>query len=258
MWNDIQLNSKQVSKSLRRRCAYLIGLIENYDGAVFQEMEDARHVHGSLKVENNKLSFVQTTMVLRGEIPRSADIKNQDILETLSLSNALNEARALVGRVPFSEEVVKRVHKTCANGQLNPLYCGEYRTVMNYIGDGSYTTAAPNQINKLMQRLFTALEGEPCPIVKAAFFSFNYLSIHPFMDFNGRTSRLFECYLLGEGGLPFISLKENQIEEYMNLLGEGQKNGKPYFEPYVNFILTRVEERFDEIMAGVALAVRQK
>ena len=253
MWNDIQLHPKQVSTAVRRRCSYIIGLIENYDGAVFQEMEDARHVHGSLKVENNKLSFVQTTMVLKGEIPRGETAKNQDILETLALSNALTEVRSMVGRVPFSEAVVKCVHKTCANGHLNPIYCGEYRTVMNYIGDGSFTTAAPNQINKLMHRLFVALAGESCPIVKAAFFSFNYLSIHPFMDFNGRTSRLFECYLLGEGSLPFISLKESQIEEYMNLLGEGQRNGKPYFEPYVKFILKRVEERFDEIMEGVTL-----
>ena len=253
MWSDIQFDPKQVDKILRQKCELLEGQLYLYNKQTFQEMEDARHLHSSLKIEGNTLTFIQTSMIMRGEIPRGSDIRNQDILETLSLSNALSEVRVLVGTVPFSEDIVKRIHKTCANGHKKVAYCGEYRDIVNYIGDGSYKTTTPNQIPKLMARLFIALQNETNPIIRAAFFSFNYLSIHPFVDFNGRTSRLFECYLLGEGGYPFISLKESQIEEYMNLLGEGQRIGKAYFEPYVNFIYQRVEERFEEILSGVKI-----
>jgi hypothetical protein len=37
------------------------------------------------------------------------------------------------------------------------------------------------------------------------------------------------------------------MKEYLNLLQEGQERGKPYFEPYVEFILKRLEERMEEI-----------
>jgi Fic family protein len=245
MWNDINFDNIQVSKALRNKCNNFENQLYLYDKEVFQEMEDARHIYGSLKTEGSTLTFDQTSMLLKGEIPRNA--KNRDLLEGLHLANALREVRNLVGSVPFSEEVVKRIHKTCANGLLSVDESGEYRKRQNYVGRGNYLTAAPNQIDKLMGRLFTAIALEPNPIVRAGFFAFNFLSIHPFIDFNGRTSRLFECYILGEAGFPFISLKEEQIESYLTLLREGQERGKAYFEPYIEFVYQRVEERFDEI-----------
>jgi len=251
MWNDIQLDPKQVKTSLRRNCENLENQLYLYDKKIFREMEDARHLYGSLRIENTSLTFVQTSMVLRGEIPRSDGWTNRDLREAIALRNALVEMRSLIDTAPFSEVIVKRIHKTASDGLLDVEHCGQYRDKMNYIGGGFYSTATPNQIEKLMRRLFQAIANEENPIIKAAFFSFNYLSIHPFADFNGRTSRLFECYLLGEAGYPFISLREAQIEEYMNLLKEGQEAGKAYFEPYVEFIYKRVEERFEEIEEGL-------
>jgi len=248
MWNDIQFDPKQVSPGLRRRCEYLKSRLHLYDSEVFIEMEDARHLYGSLKAEGSTLSFVETSMILSGEIP--ADAKNRDVLEGIALSDALKEVRYLLSKnVTLSEDVVKRIHKTCSNGLLHYDECGEYRQRQNYIGRGNYLTAAPNQIPKLIRRLFSSLEHETNPIIRAAFFGFNYVSIHPFIDFNGRTSRLFECYLLGEQKFPFISLFERDIKEYLTLLQEGQEIGKSYYEPYINFICKRVEERFEEINA---------
>ena len=245
MWHDIQFNPKQVSDAIRYRCDWLVENMPAYDPAVFREMEDARHMFGSLRTEGSTLTFVEVSMVLRGELPR--DAKNLDVREGISLQAALHEMRELIGVLPFSEEIVKRVHKTCANGHLAAKNCGEYRTIQNYIGDGSFSTAVPNQIPKLMRRLFEAIKNEGNPIVKAAFFGFNYVAIHPFADYNGRTSRLFECYLLGEGGMPFISMREEDIRLYLDLMRDGCKNGKPYYEPYIEFVMNRVEERFEEL-----------
>ena len=229
--------------SLRKKCDFE-GQLYLYDKEIFSEMEDARHAYGSLKTEGSTLTFDQTSMILRGELPHGAE--NRAVIEAISLSHSLREVRELIGVVPFSEEVVKRIHKTCSNGLLKTDECGEYRKRPNFIGRGNYLTAAPNQIGKLMHRLFEAIDGETNPIIKAAFFGFNYVSIHPFIDHNGRISRLFECYILGEAGLPFISLREENIEEYLTLLREGQERGKAYYEPYVEFIYKRVAERFDE------------
>jgi len=246
MWNDIQFDSKQVSKSLRARCDGFQHQLYMYDRKAFREMEDARHMYGSLKTEGSTLTFIQTSMILKGELPR--DFKNNDLLEGIRLSAALHEVRDLVGKVPFSEEIVKRIHKTCASGLLDTNESGEYRKRQNFIGLGNYSTAVPNQISKLMRRLFEAVANESNPIIKAGFFAFNYLSIHPFIDYNGRTSRLFECYILGESGYPFISLKEEQIDKYLTLLRDGSELGNAYYEPYIEFILERVEDRFEEII----------
>ena len=245
MWSDIKFNQNQVNPGIRYRCDWLVENMPPYDLAIFSEMEDARHAYGSLRIEGNTMTFDQTSMILRGEIPR--DAKNRDIREGLSLASALGEVRALVGEAALSETIVKRIHKTCANGHLKAADCGEYRTVQNYIGDGSFSTAVPNQISKLMRRLFEAICVESNPIIKAAFFGFNYLSIHPFADYNGRTARLFECYLLGEGNMPFISVKEEQIGAYISVLREGQQAGKAHCEPYLEFVMNRVEERYEEI-----------
>ena len=249
VWSIIQFDPKQVSRSLRSRCENIENQLYLYHKDAFQEIEDARHAYGSLKTEGSTLTFVETSMIMRGEFPRNGSMKNRDISEAVGLAAALKEVRYLVdSTVPFSEDIVKRIHKTCSNGLLNPASCGVYKTSPNYIGRGNYITAAPNQVNKLMRQLFEAILKEFNPIIRAAFFGFNYVSIHPFIDFNGRTSRLFECYILAESGMPFISLKDGDIQTYLNILMKGQEEGKAYYEPYIEFILKRVEERFDEIV----------
>lgn len=60
------------------------------------------------------------------------------------------------------------------------------------------------------------------PIIKAGIFIFDFLTIHPFEDGNGRVSRLITNYLLLNLGLEaskFVSIEEyiyNNIEEYYN------------------------------------------
>jgi len=176
VWPDIQFDTKQVSRSLRSRCENVKNQLYLYHKDVFQEMEDARHAYGSLKTEGSTLTFVETSMIVRGEFPRNGSMKNRDILEAVGLAAALKEVRYLVdNKVPLSEDIVKRIHKTCANGLLNPASCGVYKSIPNYIGRGNYITAAPNQVNKLMRLLFEAVIKELDPIIKTAFFGFNYV-----------------------------------------------------------------------------------
>ena len=170
MWSDIQYDPKQINNALRRRCDSFENQLYLYTPDVFTEMEDSRHIYGSLKTEGSTLTFVETSMLIKNEIPRGA--KNRDILECVSLSNALKEARSLIGNVPF-------------------------------------------------------------------------------IDFNGRTSQLFECYILGEAGYPFISLKEEDISDYISVLREGTINGKTCFEPYIEYVYNQVLKRFEEIEENI-------
>ncbi len=251
MWNDIQFDPAQVSKGLRRKCEQFENQLELYDSDVKQEYDDARHILGSLRTEGSTVTDTAVDMIMHGEIRNIQGVKNRDLLECISLTNAVEEARSLISSgVSLSEEVIKRLHKTCSNGLLKVPECGAYRLRQNYIGD-MFQTAVPNQIPKLMRRLLAAISVETNPIIKAAVFGFNYVSIHPFIDFNGRTCRLFECYLLGLGGYPFISLTEEDIPQYFEILKAGQLAGKPYYEPYVAFLFERVNVRFEELSVAL-------
>ena len=110
----------------------------------------------------------------------------------------------------LTEEMVKGAHKVMMEGLSNeqgiPVKNGEYR--QSSVHAGGYSFPSHECIPLAMKRIvkeYNERVSKPNhdPHVLAAWIHFEVVSLHPFDDGNGRTSRLLWCYSLMKDGLPF-------------------------------------------------------
>lgn len=99
---------------------------------------------------------------------------------------------------------------------------GEYKTKRNWIGGASIHTSPPNGVEKHMKNLmqwYNENKNKINPIVLATIFKYRFLCIHPFIDGNGRTSRIVKNYILNQNGYCGIIIdpKLNKLDYYKAL-----------------------------------------
>lgn len=84
------------------------------------------------------------------------------------------------------------------------------------------------------------------PIERAAWTHAEFVRIHPFIDGNGRTSRLLMNYqLMIQGFLPVSVDKENRLD-YYNALEQYSVNGD--LQPFADFVAELEEKQLDEYL----------
>ena len=110
--------------------------------------------------------------------------------------------------------MIREIHKRLVAGvrgeRAQP---GAYRRVQNYIansrtGEIIYTPPPPGDVPALMQELVQWLNqpGEVHPVLASGIAQFQLVHIHPFIDGNGRTSRLLSTLYLYRAGYDFKRL----------------------------------------------------
>ena len=168
----------------------------------------ARSVHSSTWIEGNLLSLDQVRMISEG----------QDILveqkQKLEVTNCLEAMRWVMKNKakPVTESGLLEVHGRMIKGLLANERIGKYRTVQNYIVDARkkviFTPPASSKVQARMGELFMWLKKEDShPIVRSAIFHHKFLTIHPFVDGNGRVARVISQWLLWEKGFdPLCTL----------------------------------------------------
>src|SRR5437773_526118 len=117
---------------------------------------------------------------------------------------------ATARRVARSREIHKRLVEGVRGGAGNP---GRYREIQNYVVNSRtreviYTPPSPEQVPPLMGELVEWIRGETAihPVLGAGIAQFQLVHIHPFVDGNGRTSRLLSTLCLYRAGYDFKRL----------------------------------------------------
>ena len=255
MWKNLiipKMNPKLITqlsylKKLKEECEICFTRVELQN---YYEYMDIKHIHSSLQAEGTKISEDDTRFIYENTMP-SSNVEMREFKECLNLSNAVRCMNNISGTNPLTEPVLLRLHEILGANILNTglkNYAGVYRDKKVEIGRGNYLTAQVNQIDKLMKILFEKMELIENPVVKAAWFSYNLVSIHPFIDFNGRLSRLCESYILLNAGYPVISLpNSSSIRTYMTLIRDGQEAGDSINYPYIDFTIHRVLNQLESM-----------
>ncbi len=168
----------------------------------------ARSVHSSTWIEGNLLSLAQVRAVSEG----------QDVLverkQKLEVSNCIAAMRSILKNKNkiVTEKGLLVVHARMIKGLLPTARAGKYRSVQNYVVDARnkvvFTPPAPAKVIGRMKDLFTWLkDNDQHPIVRSAVFHHEFLTIHPFVDGNGRVARAIAQWLLWERGIdPLVTL----------------------------------------------------
>ena len=127
---------------------------------------------------------------------------------------------------PITEKVIQTLHALIMSDGRTKIKPTPYRTGQNMIKDGStgtivYMPPEPKDVPGLMRNMVHWIKESdelPCPIT-AAIAHYQFATIHPYYDGNGRTARLLTTLLLHLGGYDLKGLYS--LEEYYakNLLG---------------------------------------
>ena len=169
--------------------------------------------HHTTHIEGTHLTLAESEQLLAGQSVPQADA--DDVRELLNYRDAFNlVSDYLDSGEPITEGLVREIHKRLVRGvRGDRAQPGQYRLVQNYVANSItgaiiYTPPPPGDVPALMRDLVEWLNdsGEVHPVLVSGIAQFQLVHIHPFLDGNGRTSRLLSTLCLYRAGYDFKRL----------------------------------------------------
>lgn len=164
-------------------------------------------------IEGTHLTLDQAALILEGKPVSDAD--HDDAMELLNYKKAFEfVSEYLEEGGPITEGLIREIHKRLVDGVSGGAGApGTYRSVQNYVvssvtGETIYTPPPPQDVPVMMHDLVHWLnaEKEVHPVLLSGIAQFQLVHIHPFLDGNGRTSRLLSTLCLYRAGYDFKRL----------------------------------------------------
>lgn len=216
-------------------------LFDNFDKAF-----EVDYAHNSTAIEGNTLTLIETKVLLEDEI----SVGNKSLREIYEVLNH-NKAFAYVKKCisenkQLDENIVKDIHSILME---NILVGGVYRNVEVRITGAKHKPPAPSEMYYQIKEFFSNINSKSDlnPIELAAWTHAEFVKIHPFIDGNGRISRLIMNYQLMRNEFLPVSINTEDRLEYFNLLEEYAVNGN--LAPFVDFIAKLEEQQLDEYLS---------
>lgn len=197
--------------------------------------------------------------------------KRNDWEEVQNYIEAMNTAIKKLENLPFSSRLIKETHRTLLQGVRGQnMQPGEFRTSQNWIGGASINDATfvpPIQIaiNELMSDLekFAHNDSFYFPdLLKIALIHYQFETIHPFLDGNGRVGRLLiTLYLVDKAILkkPILYLSDfferNRQYYYDNLMNVRTKSD---LKQWFKFFLVGIIETSENGIATLDAVLKLK
>lgn len=188
--------------------------------------------------------------------PRADVNANRNVEEVVNYIKATEFAVNRLKSLPLCNRLIKEIHEILMEGvrgqEKTP---GEFRRSQNWIGgrgstlqNARYIPPAPEDMKEAMFDLEKYINGTDGmdELIRAALIHYQFETIHPFLDGNGRIGRLLiTIYLIERGILKaptlYISyfLKKNRVE-YYDRMTEVRRSGD--YEQWVRFFLQALAE----------------
>ncbi len=201
---------------------------------------DVELVYSSNAIEGNTLTLAETTVVLDyGVTIGGKPLK--DHLEAIHLAAAWSQVKALAAEQrALSERELLELHALVL-GRDDP-DAGHYRSVPVSIRGARHVPPNPARVPEQMAALFSADRASLHSVEAAAQMHGEIVTVHPFVDGNGRTARLVMNLLLLRAGFPPLRIQPEARLEYFAAL-EASIFAAP--EAFPLWIAAREEEELD-------------
>lgn len=207
-----------------------------------------------------------TQCTLEDVLDPEADINtNLDVADVINYVKATQYALERRSALPLCNRLLRETHQILMEGvrgqEKNP---GEFRRSQNWIGpvgctlrDARYVPPNVEDMQEAMSQLEWYINESSSydPLVQAALIHYQFETIHPFLDGNGRIGRLLILLYLMDRQLLhkpvlYVSyfLKKNQIE-YYDRISEVRRSGN--YEQWVKFFLEAVSAASSDAVASI-------
>ncbi|XP_033076648.1 protein adenylyltransferase FICD isoform X2 [Trachypithecus francoisi] len=219
------------------------------NSALRRVMEETyyHHIYHTVAIEGNTLTLSEIRHILetRYAVPgKSLEEQNEVIGMHAAMKYINTTLVSRIGSVTISD--VLEIHRRVL-GYVDPVEAGRFRTTQVLVGH--HIPPHPQDVEKQMQEFVQWLNSEDAmnlhPVEFAALAHYKLVYIHPFIDGNGRTSRLLMNLILMQAGYPPITIRKEQRSEYYHVL-EAANEGD--VRPFIRFIAKCTETTLDTLL----------
>lgn len=201
-WNSLQINK------LLEEASFQLGQLNSFSKLVpnidlFIQLHITKEAVISSKIEGTQTQFDEAFLKMENIDPERKD----DWQEVQNYTNALNQAIKDLETLPISSRLFLKTHKTLLLGVRGERKTpGEFRRSQNWIGGSSLSDAVfipphHEHLNDLIGDLENFIHNDNLEVpllIKAAIMHYQFETIHPFLDGNGRIGRLLITLFLME------------------------------------------------------------
>ena len=202
--------------------------------------------YNSNGIEGNTLTLKETKVVLEGITIGGKSVKEH--LEAINHENAIEYLDGLTkDKSEISEWNIKGLHQLILKG-IDDDNAGRYRNHNVIISGAKHRPPEYIKVPELMEKLMMNYDewDKYHPIIRAALLHGELVKIHPFIDGNGRTSRLImNMDLMISGYVPVIIKKDNRLK-YYEALDKAHTTGD--YTDFVKIITEAENEMLDRYL----------
>ena len=220
-----------------------------FDSFRIAQALELEYTFESNRIEGNTMTLRETDLVINEGLTISGKSMREH-LEVINHHEAIAYIKDLMQKnMPINERELLTVHNLILRG-IHPEDAGRYRKVQVMIQGSSHKPPQPFLVTKEMEDYFIWYETNKLslhPIVLAAEMHERLVTIHPFIDGNGRTSRLVMNLILLQHGYIIANIKgdyDSRMHYYRTLETAQTKNNKEDFLLFIAQIEKESLERY--------------
>lgn len=210
-----------------------------------------RWTYHSNAIEGNTLTLMETKVVLEGITVGGKSLREH--FEAINHRDAILFVEELVqAREVLSEWQIRNIHQLILKN-IDEQNAGRYRNLNVLISGAAHIPPDHLLVPEQMARFITSLNAELHPVEYAARVHVDFVGIHPFVDGNGRTSRLLMNLELMKAGFPPVVIPVEQRLRYYQALNNAHVKGD--YQLFIELVVDVVEQSFEPYF--FALGIKQ-
>ncbi len=203
-----------------------------------------RWTYNSNAIEGNTLTLQETKVALEGITIGGKTMREH--FEAINHKEAILYVESLMQENKgLSEWEIKSIHALVLKN-IDHENAGKYRSINVLISGAQHRPCDHFQVSEKMEKFIDwyNTDGQILhPIERAARVHADFVGIHPFIDGNGRTSRLLMNLELMKSGFPPVIIRVENRLDYYKALDTAHTSGN--YDPFINLVAQAAQESFE-------------